>query len=149
MAFAEIDEHQNSDKDHDNGSDYKGVGGIGKGKIDIHAIDAGDEGERQHDDGDDGEDAHDFVDAIACQSVGSFGEAVDDFVVLVDDIAQFEEVVDDIAEVFFHVFLQDGMVDRFELLDDGDLVADDAAQGDDIAAQQGDLLDGVFGVRFE
>ena len=47
-------------------------------------------------------------------------------------VAEFEEVVDDIAEVFFHVLVQDGMLDRFQLAHDRDLETDDAAQGDDI-----------------
>ena len=58
-------------------------------------------------------------------------------------------MVDDVAEVFLHLIVHDGMVDRFELLHDGDLPPDDAAQGDDIAAQQGDLLDDLLGVGFE
>ena len=149
MAFAEIEQHQNDDDQHDAGGDYKGMGVIGKGKIDVHAVDAGDEGERQHDDRDDGEDAHDLVDAVAGEGIGGVGEAVDDFEVLVGDVAQPEEVVDDIAEVLLHVLVEDGMVAGFELLDDGDLPADDAAEGDDVAAQQGDLLDDTLGVGFE
>ena len=149
MTSAENVEHQDGDDEHDAGGDYKGVGFIGKGKIDVHAVDAGDEREGQHDDGDDGEDAHDLVDAVAGEGIGGIGEAVDDFEVLVNDVAELEEVVDDVAKVLLHVRVQHGVVDGFELLDDGNLLADDAAQGDDIAAQQGDLLDDFFGVGFE
>ena len=65
--------------------DYKGVRVIGEGENDVHAVDAGDERERQHDNRDDGEDAHDLVDAIAGEGVGGVGEAVDDFEVLVGE----------------------------------------------------------------
>ena len=149
MTFAEPGEHQDDDEDHDAGGDYKGVRVIGEGEIDVHAIDAGDERERQHDDRDDGEDAHDLVDAIAREGVGGVGEAVDDFEVLVGDVAELEEVVGDIAEVLFHVLMQDGVIAGFELQDDGDLLPDDAAEGDDIAAQQGELLDDALGVGGE
>ena len=122
---------------------------FGKGKLDVHAIDAGNERQGQHDDGDDGEDTHDLVDAIAGEGIGGFGEAVDDLIVFIDDIAQFEEVIGDITEVFFHLIVQDRVLDGFELLHDRDLLADDAAQGDDIAAQQSDFLDNALGVGFE
>ena len=149
MTLTEPGEHQDDDDDHDAGRDYKGLRLIGEGEIDVHAVDAGDEREGQHDDGDDGEDAHDLVDAVAGESIGSIGEAVDDFEVLVGDVAELEEVVDDIAKILLHMLVQDGVVDGFELLDDGDLPADDAAEGDDIAAQEGELLDDAFGVRLE
>ncbi len=120
-----------------------------KGKLDIHAIDAGDERKRQHDDRDNGKDAHDLVDAIARQRIGGFGEAVDDLVVFVGDVTQLEEVIGDIAEILLHIIVQDGVIDGFELLHNGDLLADDATQGDDIAAQQSDLLDDALGIGFE
>ena len=149
MASAEKVEHQDGDDKHDAGGNYKGVRVVGKGKNDVHAVDAGDERERQHNDGDDGEDAHDLIDAEAGECIGGIGEAIDDLEVLVNDVAEFEEVVGDIAEVLLHLNVQHGVINRFELLDDGNLLADDAAQGDDIAAQEGDLLDGSFGVGFE
>jgi len=55
-------------------------------------------------------------------------------------------VVGDIAEVLFHVLVQDGMIAGFQLQDDGDLLTDDAAEGDDIAAQQSELLNDALGV---
>ena len=58
-------------------------------------------------------------------------------------------MVGDIAEVLLHVLVQDGMFAGLELLHDGDLPPDGAAEGDDIAAQERDLLDDVFGVGFE
>ena len=122
---------------------------FGKGKLDVHAIDAGNERQGQHDNGDDGEDAHDLVDAIAGEGISGFGKAVDDLIVFIDDIAQFEEVIGDITEVFFHLIVQNRVLDGFQLLHDGDLLADDAAQRDDIAAQQSDLLDDTLGVGCE
>ena len=41
------------------------------------------------------------------------------------------------------------MIAGFELQDDGDLLTDDAAEGDDVAAQEGELLDDALGLRFE
>ena len=58
-------------------------------------------------------------------------------------------MVGDIAEVFFHVLVEDGVIAGFELQDDGDLLTDDAAEGDDVAAQEGELLDDALGLRFE
>ena len=146
MPAAEVKQHEQGNDDHDAGCQDESARVVSEGQTDIHAVDAGDECQGQHDDGDDGEDAHDLVDAVAGEGIGGIGEAVDDLEILIDNIAQLEEVVDDIAEVLFHVLVQDRVLAGFELLHYRYLPADDAAQGDDIAAQQSDLLDDALGV---
>lgn len=102
-----VEEHQQGHNEHEAHGQGVAVGPVELGHvpatglgIEIHAVDACDEGERDEDGGDDGEHLHDFVHAVAEGRHVHVVQAENRF-------AQVFDVVDDLGHVIVHVAQED------------------------------------------
>lgn len=119
---------------------------LGIGDKDVHAQDAGHQGHGQHDYRDQREDLDLLIDAVGAEAGEGRVEAFDNLLLLLEHIPEPVEAVDQVAEVLLFIEAQIGALAPGQQAHDGDVGLEDAAQGDDVAPQVGELLDGAVGV---
>src|SRR4029077_2712923 len=102
------------------------------GEVDVHAEEAGDDGQRQQHDAEDGEDVEDVVLLVRDERLVRVLERLDYFLVVVEQVPDALARVDDVVEVELELLRQEALDAALELPERRTLRLDDLAVGDDL-----------------